>query len=162
MAKKECFHLSRGGSCELPSCDYKRVELQIVDWTGCNGNGRDESFDVSTWTPEQFAAHHAFVNLTAGTPTAFDKELEGISEPPLRLFHLLHSLFGSEGVKRVYSLPTIRNYRRRLRDAGFDYPSRHVPTGPRKPRAMKDLSMGPSKPRRSSEAAQRAVSNTAL
>ena len=148
MAKEECFHLSRGGSCELPSCDHKRVELQIVDWSGCNGNGHEESFDLTTWTPDQFAALQVFINAGAGSSPAFAEELKRIPTRPVRLFHLLHSIFGPDGIKRLYAKDTIKRYRQQLRSAGFDYPLRPVPTGPRTPPVLRDLSMGPSKPRR--------------
>lgn len=76
------------------------------------------------------------------------EDFKRISYKPVRIFHLLHSIFGADGIKRFYSKDTIRIYRRRLREAGFDYPVRSVPVGPRQPRIERDLSMGPSKPRR--------------
>jgi len=76
------------------------------------------------------------------------EDFKRISYKPVRIFHLLHSIFGAECIKRFYSKDTIRIYRKRLRDAGFDYPVRSVPVGPRQPRVVRDLSMGPSNPRR--------------
>jgi hypothetical protein len=149
MSEEKCFHLSRGGSCNLPSCNHQRVELQVVDWTGCGGEAREESFDVTTWTPQQFAALRVFVNAGAGSSSAFAEELKRISDRPVRMFHLLHSILGPEGIKRIYAKFTIQKYRRLLRNAGFDYPSLPVPTGSRPPKVIKDLSKGPSKPRRS-------------
>jgi len=83
-------------------------------------------------------------------PDSLLADFKRIPYKPVRIFHLLHSMFGSEGIKRFYSKDTIRIYRKHLRDAGFDYPVRSVPVGPRQPRVERDLSMGPSKPRRSS------------
>jgi len=120
MAKKMCFQVSRGGSCELPSCDHKRVELQIIDWTGCDGNGREESFDVSTWTPEQFQSLRTFV--AAGASVVPLEDLRRIEKPYLRLFHLVHMAFGPDLITHFYAKDTIRDYKRMLRKEGFGYP----------------------------------------
>ena len=60
-------------------------------------------------------------------------DLQKIGKKSLQLFHLLHQLLGPEEIKSIYSLGTIRTYRRELRSVGFDYPMRpHIPGPGRK------------------------------
>lgn len=92
-----------------------------------------EAFCVCSWTPEQLGALRVFVNAGAGSSPAFAEDLKRISNRPSRVFHLLHSMFGPEGIKRLYAKDTNRKYRQQLHRAGFDYPERPVPTGPRPP-----------------------------
>lgn len=79
-----------------------------------------ETFCVADWTPEQFQALRAFVG--SGASLVEIEDLKRIQKPHLRLFHLVHTVFGPDLITHFYSKVTIRDYKRALRKDGFSYP----------------------------------------
>ena len=136
MAKQVVVFCDRGyqQKCKGFPCKNTSTSIDVIQWNGCEGT-HVETINVTGWTPGQLQQLRACVEILSSSDAHLQAAIPDFS---LRQFHFLHQLIGPDRVKAYYPLDTIRHYRRRLRNLGFEYPPRPSVPGPGRPRIQSD------------------------